>query len=293
MATNNNAGGGVSQVQNDPILSLPHLYISGLNISVASTTVLAIAPGQARDWNDNIDMPVSFPDLQGNTNPPVLFQGYKQPLLINSAVNGVNGLDTGSLGASLQYSVWLIGDSRGYHPVAGLLSLTSSNFAPLMPNGYDSRRLLGFIETDGSNHFVYATHKPQNMAGFVQYFNQPPISVLSGGNATSFTAIDLTGSSAVPTTTLPNVIVGLIVTFIPLAAGDVVEFRPTGQTTGVSVTITGAAAGVAQTQYVEMIAGVGSSKPEIDYLVTSASDAVSVSVAMWGGVSNTAYPALV
>ena len=281
------------QVQNDPIYSLPHLYISGLNISVASTTVLAIAPGQARDWNDNIDMPVSYPDLQGITNPPILFQGYLQPLLINSAVNGANGLDTGSLGASLQYSVWLIGDSRGYNKVAGLLSLTSSNFSPLLPSGYDSKRLLGFIETDGSNHFVYATHKPQNMVGFLQYYNQPPISVLSGGNATSFTAIDLTSGGAVPTTTLPNVIVGLVVTFIPLAAGDVVEFRPTGQTTGISVTIVGAAAGVAQTQYVEMIAGVGSSKPEIDYLVTSSSDSVSVSVSMWGGVSNTAYPALV
>ena len=63
------------QVQNDPIYSLPHLYISGLNISIASTTILAIAPGQARDSSDNIDMPVGFPNLQGNSVPPVLFQG--------------------------------------------------------------------------------------------------------------------------------------------------------------------------------------------------------------------------
>ena len=280
------------QVQNDPILQLPNLEIFGLNISVASTTVLAIAPGQTRDSSDSIDMPVSLPNLQGNTVPSVLFQNYTQPLLINSAVNGANGLDTGSLGASLQYSVWLIGDSRGYLPVAGLLSLTSSNLTPLMPSGYDSHRLIGFIQTDGSNHFVYATHKPQNMQGFVRYFNQPPLSVLSGGNATTFTAIDLTTNAAVPTTTLPNVIVGMIVVFTPLAAGDVVQFRPTGQTAA-AVTIVGVAAGVAQTQYVEMIAGVGSSKPEIDYLVTSASDSVSVTVASWGGVSNTAYPELV
>jgi hypothetical protein len=282
----------IPTVQNDPVIALPNLEIYGLNISVASTTMLAIAPGQTRDSTDSIDLPVSMSNLQGQIVPPILFQGYAQPLLINAAVNGANGLDTGSLGASLQYSVWLIGDSRGYLPVAGLLSLTSSNFSPLLPFGYDSQRLIGFIETDGSNHFVYATNKPQNMAGFVQYFNQPPISVLSGGTATSFTAIDLTTSSAVPTTTLPNVIVGLQVTFTPAAVNDVVQFRPTGQTAA-AVTISGAAAGVAQTQYVVMIAGVGSSKPEIDYLVTSGSDAVSVSVAMWGGVSNTAYPALV
>jgi hypothetical protein len=281
------------QVQNDPIYSLPHLYISGLNISVASTTVLAIAPGQARDSNDNIDMPVGFPNLQGNVVPAVQFQGYQPGLLINSAVNGANGLDAGTLAASTQYAVYLIGDSRGYLPVAGILTLTS-NVLPLLPLGYDSYRLLGFIATDGSSHFVYATNKPQNMVGALQYINQPPISVLSGGNATTFTAIDLTASAAVPTTTLENVIVELLVTFIPLAAGDVVKFRPTGSAaTGGLVTIVGISAGIAQTQYIQVIAGVGSSKPEIDYLVSVSGDAVSVSVVSWTGVSNTAYPALV
>lgn len=281
------------QIQNDPIYSLPYLYISGLNISVASTKIIAIAPGQARDSNDNIDMPVGFPNLQGNTYPVEQFQSYSPPLLVNSAVVGANGIDTGALAASTQYAVYLIGDSRGYKQVAGLLSLTSNAF-PIMPFGYDSYRLIGFIATDGSTNFVYATNKPQNMVGALAYYNQPPIAVLSGGTATSFTAIDLTTSSAVPTTTLQNVIVEFLVTFIPAAAGDTVQFRPTGSSaTANLVTITGTTAGIAQSQYVQVIAGVGSSKPEVDYKVTSGSDAVSVSVASWTGVSNTAYPALV
>jgi hypothetical protein len=267
----------MSAIQNDPIYSLPHLYIDGMNISVASTTVLAIAPGQCRDSDDSIDMPIGFPNLQGNVVPATLFAGYIPGLLINAAVVGANGIDAGALGASLQYAVYVIGDSRGYLPVAGIVSLTS-NPLPLVPLGYDSYRLLGFIETDGSSHFVYATHKPQNMKGALEYINQPPLSVLSGGAATSFTAIDLTTNAAVPTTTLANI---------------VVTFRPTGQTTGAYWTIVGVAAGIAQSQYLVMIAGVGSSKPEIDYLVTSSSDAVSVSVVTWTGVSNTAYPALV
>jgi len=78
------------QIQNDPIYSLPYLYISGLNISVASTTVMAIAPGQARDSSDNIDMPVGFPNLQGNTNPAMLFQNYLPPLFVNGAITGAN-----------------------------------------------------------------------------------------------------------------------------------------------------------------------------------------------------------
>ncbi len=282
------------QIQNDAIYALPHLYLSGLSISPASTTLLAVAPGAARDSNNVMDMVVGLTNYFGIDNPALQDVNYQVGLYINSAVNGANGLDTGTIAASTQYAVYLIGDSRNYKNTAAVLSLTSNYPGPIMPAGYDSYRLIGFIETDGSSHFVYATHKPQNMAGFLQYFNSPAISVLSGGTATSFTAIDLTTSSAVPTTTLPNVIVGLLVTFTPAAAGDVVQFRPTGSTaTGNLPTIVGVSAGIAQSQYIVMIAGVGSSKPEIDYLVTSGSDAVSVSVASWGGVSNSAYPALV
>lgn len=277
------------QIQNDPVYALPHLYIAGMNISFASTTVVAIAPGQCRDMNDVIDMPVSWPDINNNINPPILFQNYQQPLYINSAVNGANGLDAGTIAASTQYAIWVIGDSRGYNLVAGLLSLTSNAY-PTLPAGYDSLRLIGFAETDGSSHFVYATHEPQNIGNGVQYFLSPAVSVLSGGNATTFTGVDL--NTPVPTGTLPNVIVELFVTFTPVAAGDVVQIRPTGSTaTAGLVTITGIAAGVAQTQYVQVIAGVnGSSHASIDYLVTSSSDAVSMSVSAWTGAPHTAYP---
>lgn len=285
--------GGPVQIQNDAIYALPHLYISGLSIAPASTTLLSVAPGAARDSNNILDMVVGLQNYAGIDNPAIQFQNYQAGLLINSAVNGVNGLDTGTIAASTQYAVYLIGDSRLYNVTAAVLSLTSQP-GPVMPKGYDSFRLIGFIETDGSSHFVYATHKPQNIAGLLQYYNSPAISVLSGGNATTFTAIDLTTNSAIPTTTLPNVIVGLLVQFTPAAAGDVVQFRPTGSSATSNIpTIVGVAAGIAQTQYLVMIAGVGSSKPEIDYLVTSGSDAVSVSVASWAGVSNSAYPALV
>ncbi len=105
----------------------------------------------------------------------------------------------------------------------------------------------------------------------------PAVSVLSGGNSTTFATVDLSG--AIPTTTDPFVIGIFTVTFIPAAAGDVAQFRPTGSacTTGL-VTITGIAAGVAQSQSLILNVGVGSSKPEIDYKVTAAGDALSMSV---------------
>jgi hypothetical protein len=283
----------LGSIQNEAIYALPHLYVTGLQLSCASTTLLAVSPGAARDSNNNIDMVVGLNNYFEIDIPAVQFQNYQPGLLINSTINGANGLDTGTIAASTQYAVYLIGDSRHYQNTAAVLSLTS-NIGPIMPQGYDSYRLIGFIQTDGSSHFVYATHKPQNIAALLTYFNSPALQVLSGGNATTFTAMDLTTNAAVPTTTLPNVIVTLLVVFTPAAANDIVQFRPTGSTaTGNLPTITGIAAGFAQTQYIQVIAGVGSSKPEIDYLVTSSSDAVTVSVVEWAGVSNSAYPALV
>ena len=278
------------QIQNDPIYLLPFLYISGLNISVASTTVLAVAPGQARDSSDNIDMPVGFPNLQGNTLPATQFQNYIPPLFVNGAVNGANGLDSGSLIATMDYAVYLIGDSRGYNPVAAILSLTSNAY-PLLPFGYDSYRLLGFIQTDGSAHFVVSSTNPLNARNLRSFYLSPAVSVLSGGNATSFTAIDL--STPVPTTTARDVIVFLQVVFTPLAIGDTVQFRPTSegtpQTAGLT-TITGIAAGIAQTQYLQVIAGVGSSKPEIDYKVTVSGDSVSVLVVGYAYIPTSYVP---
>lgn len=267
----------IPQIQNDPIYSLPYLYISGLNISVASTTVLAIAPGQARDSQDNIDMPVGFPNLQGNIVPAPVPSLQRLPIFINSAVNGANGLDTGTIAASTNYGIWLIGDSRGYKPVAGILSLYS-NVLPILPLGYDSYRLLGFANTDGSSHFLAAQIvQAVNARGF---YLQPEISVLSGGNATSFTEIDLSAVIPDADVALPDTtIVILDVSFTPAAIGDVVQFRPHGSSATANLpTIVGIAAGIPQQQFISVVVGTDTGDAAIDYLVTSSSDSVNVSV---------------
>ena len=279
--------------QNELVYLLPTLFLHGLQIAPASTTLLSVSPGGARDSTNSMTMVVGLANAFGNVLPNTLYANYQQGLFINSAVNGINGLDTGTIAASTQYAVYLIGDSRNYNATGAVISLTS-NTAPVLPSGYDSYRLIGFMATDGSSHFVYSTSKPQNMAGALNYFNNPGVAVLTGGTATSFTAMDLTTGSALPTTTLQNIIVTLFVTFTPIAAGDLAQFRPTGSSATTNLpTITGLVAGVAQTQYIQVIAGVGSSKPEIDYKLTSGSDALTCTVVAWTGVSNSAYPALV
>lgn len=262
------------QIQASPIYSLPHLYVSGMNISVSSTTTLAIAPGQARDMNDQIDMPISFPNLQGNVVPPVLDFNYQQPIFINSAVTGANGIDQGTLAASSNYLVWLIGDSRGYNPVAGLLSLYSNEY-PLLPLGYDSLLRLGFVSTGGGTTFT--ANSILNYKNARNFYLLPGTSALSGGNATTFTGVDLNSSIALGTQT--GVIAFFSAIFTPAAVGDVAQLRPTGGGTGTAnlVTITGQEAGIPQQQYIAVLCGVnGSSHTSIDYLVSSGSDSLSL-----------------
>jgi hypothetical protein len=226
-----------------------------------------------------ISMPVGYPNYVGGVQPLPSFLNCPQPLFVSSAVVGVNGLDSGAIAASSNYIIYLIGDSRNFKPVAGLLSLASNQY-PLLPFGYDSYRIIGFVATDGASHFVLSATNPINPlnAKYAKtYFLQPPVSVLSGGDATTFTAIALT--SAIPTTTDAFVIAYINVIFTPAAIGDTVQFRPTGSTaTAGLVTIVGVAAGVSQTECVTVMTAVSAGEPSIDYKVTASGDSVSVLV---------------
>ena len=86
-------------IQNIPAEQQPFKYISGLAISnnaTAPDTQIDVAVGQCRDSNDIIDMV------------------YSTAITIDCETNGVNGLDTGSLGASAFYKVFAIADSSNY-----------------------------------------------------------------------------------------------------------------------------------------------------------------------------------
>lgn len=285
----------MAQIQNETIYRLPYIYTYGLQLSYASTTVIAVAPGSARDSNNVMDLIVGGQNYLGITNPPILFQGYKQGLFINSRRNGINGLDQGTIAPNTQYAVYLIGDSRNYNNTAAVLSLTSNAF-PLVPPGYDSIALIGFVKTDVSSNFTQANYRPQNIRDFQVYFNNPGINVVNNANFVVFSEIDLATNNAVPIPSpLPNVVVTLFVTFTPASVGNTAQFRPTGSSATAGVpTITGISAGIPQTQYIEVIAGVNAilTHSAIDYKVTSVSDSISFNVVKWVGIQNTVYPVL-
>lgn len=248
------------QVQNDPIYSLPFTYIVGLQLAFVSTTSISVAAGQCRDSNDVIDMVVGGANIEGTV--------VAAPLVINSAVVGANGLDTGTIAASSLYYVYIIGDSRYYKPVAALISLSAT--APLLPFGYDSLRLIGSVFTDGSAHFLPFYQGGTGNGRIFQY--DTPISVLSGGTATSFANVSL--AAAVPAVGLNSVI--LNAAFTPAAAGNTAFIKPAGAT-GTYLVMTGQVAATALDEQFSMVPLYVSSVPEIAYQLSAG--ALSIAVA--------------
>src|ERR1700677_945020 len=114
---------------------LPY-YINGLGISNDATTpntLLDVAAGSC------LDVTGSF-QLSTNTS-----------MKLNSAINGLNGLDTGAIAGGKLYAVYVVWDPVSFQPTGIMLSLSYT--LPLLPFGYNGYLLIGYVATDGSKNF--------------------------------------------------------------------------------------------------------------------------------------------
>lgn len=100
-------------------------------------------------------------------------------------VSGAGGLDTGSEASSTWYYVWGIWNGTTFSSL-----LSASATAPTMPSGYTFKMLLGAWRNDGSSNFI-AGYQVEDEFTF-----DALQSALSGGTATSITAVSL--ASVVP-----------------------------------------------------------------------------------------------
>ncbi len=261
------------QVQNDPIVNLGISYINGLIVSNNATTPntkLDISAGMARDSNNIMDITL------GSANPNLEGATTDSPLVINAAVNGANGLDTGSLAASLVYAVYIIGDSRYYSETAAILTL-ASNSAPLMPTGYDSYRLIGYAVTDSSVHFLKA-YITGNASGRLFVYDAPIATAITAGASTTYAAANLI--TFVPN--VNNLPVILNTAFTPGAASRTLNLQP-GNATGDAITVTGQVTAVIVTTQSTVLSQPTVistvSSPTVNYKVSNSGDAVAIKVA--------------
>lgn len=223
-------------------VNLPISYAVGGAITVASNTTLTVAPLQVRDVNNCFDIITT------------------SQLTIDTAIVGKNGLDTGVLTASKVYAVYAIWEQAGFSTPAVLISLSAT--APYLPMGYDTFRRIGWAIVDGSVHFI-----PLIQTGLGQvrtYHYQALTSVLTGGTATTFTAVNL--SAVMPTIATD---IDLIATFTPAAAGNVATLVTGGSTAAGLAMISGDVAAVASVSQVTINTSIVTATPQIQYKVAT------------------------
>ena len=235
----------------NPIVNAGILYVNGLGISKSTSKIVIMATGAARDST--------------NTNDIVLGSAAS----INGATVGANGVDVAVLVASSLYAVYAIGDSSGYHAPAGVFSLSTTG--PSLPFGYDMYRRVGYILTDGSSNILQFWQ--YGAGGVREMYYDVGISVLSAGTSTTYANVDLT--AAVPIASL-NVLFD--VAYTANSATNLAQFLPYGSSATNGIVRVGSGAAAAQVSSVVIPCGVNSGKPEIQYKVSSGSDALTLLV---------------
>ena len=189
---------------------------------------------------------------------------------IDASVNGVNGLDTGSLAASKLYKVFVISDPTGQYVTGALLSLSAT---PLMPYGYGAHALVGYVATSAGSVFLkgYWTDDKSSLRTFM--YDAPQATAVTAGNAVAYTAIDL--SALVPA--VANIPVYVDSALTPSAASQTLKLQPAAGT-GDAVTITSQVNAVVVSSQSLVIATLASGLPKVNYKVSNAGAAAAINV---------------
>lgn len=247
-------------IPQSPIVNAGLLYANGLQLSAqigfGATTPkqITVQLGAARDSTNTNDILLGATSATPDepTTPGV-------PIVINGAKVGANGVDIAVLAVSSLYAVYIIGDSTGYQPTAGLLSLSATT--PSLPETYDMYRRIGWVLTDSSANILqfwqYGSDETRT------YYYDVGISVLSAGASGTFAPVNL--SAAVP----PIVTEVLLnYTFTGTATTDLAEILPYSSvaTSGI-VQISGGVT-TAQVGMVWVPCQLNAGVPEILYKVT-------------------------
>jgi hypothetical protein len=241
-----------------PIQNLGFLYINGGIVSNDATTpntILNVSACQCRD--------------SSNTSTA------NSVTKINAANVGLNGIDTGALAASTVYFVYVVADPVSGNLTGCIISTSAPSTGPIIPYGYSAVRHIGYAITDASSHFLLAYSNGNNNARTLT-FDAPQATAVTAGNATAATAVDLT--KWVPTLPI-NIPVHISYSYVPATAGNAFSMQPVNGT-GFPVVITGQVATVHVSGVNTVLAQIvaAGTKPEINYKVGNASDAVAINV---------------
>lgn len=237
---------------NIPVVNLGYLNVQGLEIVVTGDEGATVAAGQARDST--------------NVNDIVL----SSTATLDMATNGINGLDTGSIGASKVYGLYLVGDSTGVNDTGVVASLDQSS--PLLPVGYDMFRLIGYLTSDGSSDFLIGEFSGSSNQRTWTY-DVPIATAVTAGASGTYAAVTLT--AFVPA--VENTPVLIESDWTANGAADTLALQSFGATGDTVKYIAPVAGGTAHTLVRDYVnAQLDSGVPKINYKVSAAAVALNV-----------------
>ena len=263
---------------NAPMVNLGNLYTSGAALSYTDATHMVVGIGQVRDSTNNNDIIVggnlynSATDIageSGTTNTVTV----SVPVTINTAVIGAGGVDVGpaapSLTISSTFSVYVIGDSRGFNSGSAVISLSAVK--PQLPLGYDMWRFLGSVATDGSGDLLSFTSTAGNRTTYLG----AAVSALSSGASTTFANVSL-AAAGVPVNATAVYLTATLVSDAGGARTAGLKAPSSGSVAGQVTLASPASTTTVSTVLVpvSLVTGV----PNISYLVSNSSAALSLSV---------------
>jgi hypothetical protein len=255
---------------NSPVTNAPQYYINGLELAYLTATTMTVAPGRCRDSTNSNDISIGLPlnvaATQTGTEPVAAGTGT---VTITTSTSGVAGLDTGTIAASTFYAVYAIGDSNNINPGTALISANLTS--PVFPSGYDMKKRIGYIKTDGSANILAFRQDGVGLDRWMWYDASIATSVTAGSSAT-YAAVDASASLPSSTPTMVN----WACVFTPTAAGNTLVLVPgTSTSTNGYASASGAVGAVAET--VNLICPTDSpNTTAIKYKVTGSAVAINV-----------------
>lgn len=134
----------------------------------ARKTANLVVQNNATTPNTKIDVTADFAVMRDSAGR--IFTDSSVSLTIDCSTTGANGLDSGSLGVSIWYYIYLISNGSA---TAGLVSASSSS--PTLPSGYAYSALIAAIPTDGSSNLQAILRR-----GNTTVYTNSPITIDSG-----------------------------------------------------------------------------------------------------------------
>lgn len=274
----------------DPISNQPYLAINGFLISndvTTPNTLLDVGPGLCRDTTNTFDINLGnwFGETPTSTSGTYNINGFQSTpgaitanntTVINAAVNGVNGLDTGTFAAAKVYYVHVIFDQTGNNAPACIISL--SRTAPTLPAGYSTWRWIGQATTAaGGATFVLGYWQGLENERIFTY-DAPIATSVTAGTSATYAAINL--STLVPNQ--DNLPVWFRANWTANAAADTFNMQG-GNSTGDAFTLIAPVAGsTAHTVgFGQVLSQLVATVPTVNYKV-SAVGGVAINVARYG-----------